>query len=457
MRYINTVTSRVFSLDGIEHIKKFFSDVKGDKVRIYNCFENRDVLVDYVHYSDITLNGIVYASAQMLQRYLIDVIYSNNTGSGAGDDLEDAILNMGEPIVSGTTITMPALGSWRINRVVYGNPTAFVLNTSLASAGKYRTDLITATTDSVNKYKLYLGIESDTQTLPPATPNGELAVSVVNVFGSSISPPVVDDGAFVKKERYFNSVTQINANGFITLTKNGGYAYSSGASAINGFEIPAGQNSLNLDFVGGRIITLSNESLSNRTLTHNSGVADKIKLIFPSGQNYTHRPREVLQFRATNQDELTMISSNYTGVSLREFLFLNPDFSVVGDAGRNFKSKGNTASFQFNSSHSITDHNLLGSAVTLPAFKVPYKCIITTFLSRVNLNMLDVSIYAGLNSDSTSKTEVFYASAVATQHNETIIKSLVIPANSYLFIFVNGNNSVSTNFGVLNFKFEEVL
>lgn len=96
MRTILTVSSERYSLDGVSYFKNYISDVKGDQITIFNCYDRNDVKVDWTHYSDITLNGVVYGSAVLLQSALMPVIYTRNSlaggGGGTTPNLEQVLL-----------------------------------------------------------------------------------------------------------------------------------------------------------------------------------------------------------------------------------------------------------------------------------------------------------------------------------------------------------------------------
>jgi len=82
MNTIVTQTDRRFSLNGINYLKNYVSQVHGNNIIIFNCYENKDVLVQLSHYSQFTVNGSVYSSATALQTALLDVLYSRGTLGG---------------------------------------------------------------------------------------------------------------------------------------------------------------------------------------------------------------------------------------------------------------------------------------------------------------------------------------------------------------------------------------
>ncbi|KAF2518246.1 hypothetical protein E0W68_09485 [Flavobacterium salilacus subsp. salilacus] len=83
MIIINSLNESRFTLNGIQFFKNYISKIAGDKIKIFNCYENSDVLVDFTEYTDIELNGTTYESAEALQAGIIDVIYSRLTSGGS--------------------------------------------------------------------------------------------------------------------------------------------------------------------------------------------------------------------------------------------------------------------------------------------------------------------------------------------------------------------------------------
>ena len=84
MIVINTVSDKRFSLNGIQYIKNFLSLVAGNRLLIYNAYDRRDERTELLLFSEFTLNGVIYASATLLQSALLDVIYTRNSlGGGA--------------------------------------------------------------------------------------------------------------------------------------------------------------------------------------------------------------------------------------------------------------------------------------------------------------------------------------------------------------------------------------
>lgn len=87
MHNINTVDNRSFSLNGIKYLKNYISSVHGNRVKIFNCYENKDVLVELDLFSQFSVNGITYGSAAALQAALLNLCYARVMGDG------DVVLN----------------------------------------------------------------------------------------------------------------------------------------------------------------------------------------------------------------------------------------------------------------------------------------------------------------------------------------------------------------------------
>ncbi|WP_297334644.1 hypothetical protein [Flavobacterium sp.] len=104
MIIINSVNDTRFSLNGIEYLKNYISQVHGQSVEIYNCYERNDILLEQTKYNNIILNGQVYNSAAGLHAALQSALFTRSTlTSGSSDFNQD---NKGRSIYIGT-ITEP--------------------------------------------------------------------------------------------------------------------------------------------------------------------------------------------------------------------------------------------------------------------------------------------------------------------------------------------------------------
>jgi len=85
MIVINNVDSQKFSFNGVEYFKNFTPIVVGDKIRILNTYDSSIELTDAPRlFSEFEVNGIVYASASLLQTALLPILYTRATlGGGA--------------------------------------------------------------------------------------------------------------------------------------------------------------------------------------------------------------------------------------------------------------------------------------------------------------------------------------------------------------------------------------
>lgn len=142
---INDLDDSMFTLDGVSHYRKFFSNVKGDLVRVYNSFTAQNVLIDYIKFDQIILNGVIYPSAIALQTELLKVIYvSDPVGVVVGQDnkIKTVFVNYsGEPtsavlasaLNSSPTVTV---GDKEVLLVVASNSGGTVFKYFVNGAGK---------------------------------------------------------------------------------------------------------------------------------------------------------------------------------------------------------------------------------------------------------------------------------------------------------------------------------
>lgn len=81
MNIINTVSETVFELNGVKYLKNYISNVYGNKVEIYNCYERADILIPQNHYQNFTVNGTTFSSAVALQAALLTTLFNMNSQS----------------------------------------------------------------------------------------------------------------------------------------------------------------------------------------------------------------------------------------------------------------------------------------------------------------------------------------------------------------------------------------
>jgi hypothetical protein len=195
MIIINTVNSQRFSLDGIEYFKNFISKVFGNKIKIYNAYDSNDVLVDVEIYSNIQLNGVIYANATLLQQALLSVIYSRDSLNGllqTSGYFNRFTNNTGFTLIS-DNLTINAGWAWEIQGTPYGNPSNVVINIPYSAVGYHRIDLIIATT--TNTFIRIAGNEVLLANLPaePAPTPNTLRYTAIIVNSASYGDVVVSN------------------------------------------------------------------------------------------------------------------------------------------------------------------------------------------------------------------------------------------------------------------------
>lgn len=104
MIVINTLGTDKFTFNGIEYFKNFTSLVFGDYIKIQNTYNDITLKVlnnDLFLYSDITVDGLTYASPELLQSALLSVLYSSGRDETNSDfKLIDKVFNISH---TGTT------------------------------------------------------------------------------------------------------------------------------------------------------------------------------------------------------------------------------------------------------------------------------------------------------------------------------------------------------------------
>lgn len=81
MNILTSVSDTVFELNGIKYLKNYISNVYGNKIEIYNCYERADVLIPQTHYQNFMVNGSTFSSAVSLQAALLTILFSMNAQS----------------------------------------------------------------------------------------------------------------------------------------------------------------------------------------------------------------------------------------------------------------------------------------------------------------------------------------------------------------------------------------
>lgn len=88
MHIINTVNSKRFSLNGIEYLKNYVTEVSGSNIRVFNCYDNCDELLPLTPYNNFLVNGVSFATVNQLQAALLDVLYVRTTLGEVAPDID---------------------------------------------------------------------------------------------------------------------------------------------------------------------------------------------------------------------------------------------------------------------------------------------------------------------------------------------------------------------------------
>jgi hypothetical protein len=85
MTVIETIDAQYFRFNGIPYFKNFLSQVYGNLISIYNCYDRRDVRLELESYTQVQVDGVVFPNVAALQTALLPVIYTRDT-LGTGPD-----------------------------------------------------------------------------------------------------------------------------------------------------------------------------------------------------------------------------------------------------------------------------------------------------------------------------------------------------------------------------------
>ncbi len=116
MNILTTVNDTVFELNGIKYLKNYISNVYGNKVEIYNCYERADILVPQTAYQNFMINDATFNSAVALQTALLNVLFSINAQSSSNFPDATALVKgkiqlAGDLAGSASVPTVPALAT----------------------------------------------------------------------------------------------------------------------------------------------------------------------------------------------------------------------------------------------------------------------------------------------------------------------------------------------------------
>jgi len=280
--------------NGVAYLRKFFSSVKGNKIRIYNAYNPSDVLVEYIDFSQISLNGQEYGSVFTLQEALLDVIFVTSSDSAGLPDALISGFDGNNVSITNGVLKINAGAVWRINGQIFTNTVDFFVTINPASNGMYRTDLIQANQNGTFEKKV--GVEGSTIGQKPATDSGKLEVTSVNVFGAQIGSPEIpiEGGNYITK--YSKNITSVNlfSNNMLVLQPRSRFEITTNPALIYGF-VDIG--SAVLQYYDGAEITISFLNANTETVLHNLYATAGYKFHFPLlNQNYVARPNETLTF-----------------------------------------------------------------------------------------------------------------------------------------------------------------
>jgi hypothetical protein len=88
MNIISTINDKRFSFNNIQYLKNYVTEVHGNKIEIFNCYEREDVLAELAHYSTFMVDGVRYPNALALQAALLPVLYSRSNLGGDSPDID---------------------------------------------------------------------------------------------------------------------------------------------------------------------------------------------------------------------------------------------------------------------------------------------------------------------------------------------------------------------------------
>ncbi len=121
MIIINSLNESRFTLNNVQYFKNYTTRVAGDKLTIYNAYDNKDVLVPLTPFDQFRVNGSVYETIEELQIAIIGVCYTRTTleeGSPNSQNNIGRYLSFGE-IDGGNDYITPADVASFINSLNY--------------------------------------------------------------------------------------------------------------------------------------------------------------------------------------------------------------------------------------------------------------------------------------------------------------------------------------------------
>lgn len=297
INYINNYNTVKFEFNGIVYLRKFWSTVKGGKIKIYNAYNPSDVLLEFTDPQNVVLNGLTFANADELQDALLDVIFTSDgiSGGGGTPNNPDRFTALGSITRLGMQLRFTVGFNWILNTLPYSLPADFITTISPAGTGNYRYDIVIATNS--NSFQKIEGTASNSigSTFIPQTPIGTLLVSVIFVQENDFEdpePPIVDIDAVKKSEKSYSSIDSFGDLGDYTVLGN-----QSQFIFRNGGEVQAIDSTLlteDFEYYKGRKSSWTNLQDTEVEFRHNAGSG--ISFLFPDEQNYFVQPRETIEF-----------------------------------------------------------------------------------------------------------------------------------------------------------------
>jgi len=296
MYEITSFTPKMFKLNNIAFMRKFYSTMLNNKVRIYNAYDSFNVILDFTDISNVSVNGVVYDNMEDLQINLLDVIFSINENA----NLPDGLISIGDWTNVDGLITIPVGAQWRIDGVTYTNSTEWTTTLPSATTGFYRVDLIVG--NKFNTFQVVTGEEDDTTSIPPNILPNTTEVLRVNIFGASFDP---------EEPPLFNTyVTKKSLAHIIVNTPNNNIVLSiNGQEGRNTFRIMATGNGViksmstlfqfNEDgFYSGKIFNIENRSGVNQIIKNNNASGGfECPFLNTEGEDIILKDKEIITYR----------------------------------------------------------------------------------------------------------------------------------------------------------------
>lgn len=327
MIQIQSFDERMFLVDGITHYRKFFSNVRaGNLVRIYNAFNPVDVLVDYVKFDQIELNGVIYPTVEQLQTALLEVIFTADFGDGSGSFNQNNIpvaipFNYsGEPTEQNLALAVNSLPPF----IVSDKQIAFFLATNpdqpieqskkvtfvLKNVGKGNYGQGGTVLTSDNILILAVGVPNIYDILPnPRTQIIDLGTITGDVSEAvnALNPPVQVQG---QADGYvvFKATIDVNDSDYLFLSEGGIYGEGATQTTIEDFLLLQGGAISPPDFIPNlqQVLTTGNEStgtiILKKDLSENIVNLGADEVLVFNGENYTKLTFQGLEVKDINNN-----------------------------------------------------------------------------------------------------------------------------------------------------------